>query len=252
MPATSQSVFPRLEPLLPTVQKPIQYVGGELNSTVKDWDCALEGPSCPVGADVPRRLRGRAAQPGRGDPLRGAQRARLDPRRAHLLGLAGHGAGDARRRHSGGHPAVHRRRPPPRGRLRPVRRLLLDRARLHQPAQRPRPGGHPAARRRPHRRPPRRDRRRPRGVQPRADRRLRRRRRARRRRGDRARDLRGRARVEGRGPARRPHRAASPARCQPERLRPPVLRRHLRRRRLDRGRGPQQARASRSGSASTR
>jgi radical SAM family uncharacterized protein len=37
------SVFPRLEPLLPTVQKPIQYVGGELNSTVKDWDCAEEG-----------------------------------------------------------------------------------------------------------------------------------------------------------------------------------------------------------------
>ena len=35
--ATSQSVFPRLEPLLPTVQKPIQYVGGELNSTVKEW-----------------------------------------------------------------------------------------------------------------------------------------------------------------------------------------------------------------------
>src|SRR6185437_6179814 len=33
-----ESVFPRLEPLLPKVQKPIQYVGGELNSTVKDWD----------------------------------------------------------------------------------------------------------------------------------------------------------------------------------------------------------------------
>src|SRR5687767_13525444 len=33
-----ESLFPRLEPLLPTVQKPIQYVGGELNSTVKDWD----------------------------------------------------------------------------------------------------------------------------------------------------------------------------------------------------------------------
>jgi radical SAM family uncharacterized protein len=32
------SVFHRLEPLLPTVQKPIQYVGGELNSTLKDWD----------------------------------------------------------------------------------------------------------------------------------------------------------------------------------------------------------------------
>ncbi len=35
-----QSVFSQLEPLLPTVQKPIQYVGGELNSTVKDWDSA--------------------------------------------------------------------------------------------------------------------------------------------------------------------------------------------------------------------
>jgi radical SAM family uncharacterized protein len=32
------SVFPRLEPLLPLVQKPVQYVGGELNSTTKDWD----------------------------------------------------------------------------------------------------------------------------------------------------------------------------------------------------------------------
>jgi radical SAM family uncharacterized protein len=33
-----ESVFAKLEPLLPTVQKPIQYVGGELNSTTKDWD----------------------------------------------------------------------------------------------------------------------------------------------------------------------------------------------------------------------
>ena len=33
-----ESLFDRLEPLLSGVQKPIQYVGGELNSTVKDWD----------------------------------------------------------------------------------------------------------------------------------------------------------------------------------------------------------------------
>ncbi len=33
------SLFPALEPLLEQVSKPIQYVGGELNSTVKDWDC---------------------------------------------------------------------------------------------------------------------------------------------------------------------------------------------------------------------
>lgn len=35
-----ESVFSRLEPLLARVSKPIQYVGGELNSTVKDWDGA--------------------------------------------------------------------------------------------------------------------------------------------------------------------------------------------------------------------
>ena len=32
------SVFPRLEALLPRVRKPVQYVGGELNAQVKDWD----------------------------------------------------------------------------------------------------------------------------------------------------------------------------------------------------------------------
>jgi radical SAM superfamily enzyme YgiQ (UPF0313 family) len=35
---TPESVFSRLEPRLAEVSKPIQYVGGELNSTVKDWD----------------------------------------------------------------------------------------------------------------------------------------------------------------------------------------------------------------------
>ena len=35
-----QSVYPRLEPLLPLVRKPVQYVGGELNSVIKDWDSA--------------------------------------------------------------------------------------------------------------------------------------------------------------------------------------------------------------------
>jgi radical SAM family uncharacterized protein len=33
-----ESLFARLEPLLPSVSKPIQYVGGELHSEVKDWD----------------------------------------------------------------------------------------------------------------------------------------------------------------------------------------------------------------------
>jgi radical SAM family uncharacterized protein len=40
-----ESLFPDLEPLLERVSKPIQYVGGELNSTVKDWDCGGFGPN---------------------------------------------------------------------------------------------------------------------------------------------------------------------------------------------------------------
>ncbi|HEV3173539.1 MAG TPA: B12-binding domain-containing radical SAM protein, partial [Actinocrinis sp.] len=36
--SSAGSVWPQLEVLLPSVRKPIQYVGGELNSTVKDWD----------------------------------------------------------------------------------------------------------------------------------------------------------------------------------------------------------------------
>ncbi len=33
-----ESVYQRLEPLLPRVRKPIAYVGGEVNSVAKDWD----------------------------------------------------------------------------------------------------------------------------------------------------------------------------------------------------------------------
>ncbi len=35
-----ESVYARLEPLLPRVRKPVAYVGAELNSVVKDWDSA--------------------------------------------------------------------------------------------------------------------------------------------------------------------------------------------------------------------
>lgn len=35
-----ESVLPRLEAFLPQVQKPVQYVGGELNSVAKDWEGA--------------------------------------------------------------------------------------------------------------------------------------------------------------------------------------------------------------------
>lgn len=36
-PSTPESVFPQLEPLLPLVSKPVQYVGGELGATIKAW-----------------------------------------------------------------------------------------------------------------------------------------------------------------------------------------------------------------------
>jgi radical SAM family uncharacterized protein len=35
-----ESVWPRLEPLLPKVRKPVQYVGGELNAQLQEWDTA--------------------------------------------------------------------------------------------------------------------------------------------------------------------------------------------------------------------
>ena len=34
----SASVYPDLERVLPLVQKPIQYVGGEVNAVSKEWD----------------------------------------------------------------------------------------------------------------------------------------------------------------------------------------------------------------------
>ena len=40
IPMPVESLFARLEPVLPQVSKPIQYVGGELNAVHKDWDDA--------------------------------------------------------------------------------------------------------------------------------------------------------------------------------------------------------------------
>ncbi|MGD8148306.1 TIGR03960 family B12-binding radical SAM protein [Ornithinimicrobium sp. Y1694] len=37
--APGESLLGDLEPLLEQVSKPVQYIGGELNSQVKDWDC---------------------------------------------------------------------------------------------------------------------------------------------------------------------------------------------------------------------
>ena len=95
-----ESVFARLEPLLPLVQKPIQYVGGELNAASKDWDC------CDVrwALMYPDAYEVGVPEPGRADPVRGAERARRRARRTHVRGLARPRGADARARR----PAVHR------------------------------------------------------------------------------------------------------------------------------------------------
>ena len=49
---SGESRFNDLEPLLERVSKPIQYVGGELNSTVKDWHVGGHGPG---GEDLTAR-----------------------------------------------------------------------------------------------------------------------------------------------------------------------------------------------------
>ncbi|CAA9237348.1 MAG: FIG092679: Fe-S oxidoreductase, partial [uncultured Actinomycetospora sp.] len=190
----------------------------------------------PLGAVLPRRVRGRAAQPGPDDPLRGPQRAPGRARRAHLRRVARPRGPHARARG----PAVHGRRAPARGRVRRARRLVRHRARLHEPAVDPRPRGRPAARRRPRHEPPARARRRPRGVQPRADRRLRRPRGPGRRGGGRRRDHRRRQGRQGRGagPAGDPR---APRR-RPRRVRPGPVRGQLRRGRGDRRRHADQRR----------
>ena len=54
---TVQSVFPALEQLLPRVQKPVQYVGGELNAVVKPWDDTIVPRLMAAGADLKRVIR---------------------------------------------------------------------------------------------------------------------------------------------------------------------------------------------------
>lgn len=177
----------------------------------------------PLGPHVPGRLRGRAPQPGRHDPVRGTQRAPGRPRRAHLQRLAGPRSADARAQGA----AVHRGRPPPGQGVRRLRAELLHRARLHQHAHRPGPGRHPAGRQGPRPRRPDRARGRPRRVQPRTDRGVHRLRGHRRRRAGGPGDHRDRPRLEGRRPPRRPRGGALPPREDRWRLRPRLLRRRV-------------------------
>ena len=207
-----ESVVPQLEPLLPLVSKPIQYVGGELNAVVKDWD-AVDGP---LGADVPRRLRGRRC------PTRACRSStRCSTSSADALAERTYAVWPdleaLMREHGVPQFTVDAHRPVGASTCSACRfstelgytnmLTALDLA------------GIPLHARRPRRVAPDRHRRRARRVQPRADRRLHRRRRARRRRAGRARDHRHRPRLEGRGPPGRPRGAAAAAGAHRRRLR---------------------------------
>ena len=141
---SSAPVFEQLEPLLPRVSKPVQYIGGELNSAVKDWDAAGA-----LGPDVPGRLRGGPAEPGPAI-LYEILNEREHGGRAHVLGVAGPRRDDAGARRA----AVHRRQAPAGEGLRRARGELRHGARLHEPAPSLDLAGIPLHSRRPRRGPP--------------------------------------------------------------------------------------------------
>ena len=134
-----ESVFPRLEALLPLVQKPIQYVGGELNAVSKDWESttvrwALMYPDAyEVG--VPNQGVQILYEVLNEQPDVLAERTySVWPDLEALM-----------REHGVPQFTVDAHRPV--GAFDVFGPLVLHRARLHQHAHRPRPRRHPAARR---------------------------------------------------------------------------------------------------------
>ena len=136
-----ESLFARLEPLLPRVQKPIQYVGGELNSRVADWDAAPGEQMVRWALMYPDAYE--VGLPNQGVMI--------------LYEVLNEQPGVLAERTYSVWPdleALMREHGVPQftvDGLRRSRRELLHRARLHQHALRARPGRHPAGQPRPHR-----------------------------------------------------------------------------------------------------
>ncbi len=235
-----ESVYSRLEPLLPQVRKPVQYIGGELNSVVKDWESAdvrwalMYPDAYEVGL------------PNQGlqilyEVLNGCDGVLAERTYSVWPDL------EALMREPR-HPPVHGGRAPAGGRVRPAGRELRHRVGVHEPADRAGPGRHPAGRGRPGRPPSAGAGRRARRVQPRADRRVPRRRGARRRRAGRADDQRRWSGTwKAAGPSRRPGRPAAAAGRRRRGVRAAVLRRGLPGRRPDRQRPAEPAGRARFG-----
>lgn len=213
------SVFPQLEALLPHVQKPIQYVGGELNSTVKPWD------ECDVRWALMYPDAYEVGLPNQGVMILYEVLNERPGVLAERTYSVWPDLEELMREHRVPQFTVDSHRP--------VKAFdvfglsFSTEPRLHQHAHRTRPRGHPAGGQEPHDRRPDRPRGRPRRVQPRADRRVHRLRGHRRRRAGRPGDHRDHPRLEGRGPPRRPRGGALPPREDRRRLRPGLLRRRV-------------------------
>ena len=139
-----ESVFDRLETLLPSVRKPIQYVGGELNAVVKDWD------ACDVRWALMYPDAYEVGLPNQGLQILYEVLNERDGVLAERTYSVWPDLEALMRAHGVPQFTVDGHRPV--RRVRPAGRQLRDRARLHQPADRARPRRHPAGRARPHRR----------------------------------------------------------------------------------------------------
>ncbi len=138
-----ESLFPRLEPLLPSVGKPIQYVGGELNATTKPWDSAKVRWALmyPDAYEV--------GLPNQGVQILYEVLNERDWILAERTYAVFSDMEKVMRDNDIPQFTVDAHRP---GQgVRPARHLVLDRARLHQLPDRARPRRHPAARGRPRR-----------------------------------------------------------------------------------------------------
>ena len=131
-----ESLWDRLEPLLSRVQKPARYIGCEDGAQTPDW--------APVGGRSP--VSWLFIYPDTyeiGLPNQGLQilyeivNERPDARGRAVLRTVGRPRGGAAGHR---HPAVQRRHPPSRGRLRPARLQPVGRAHVHQPPELRGPG----------------------------------------------------------------------------------------------------------------
>ncbi len=131
-----------LEPLLPSVQKPIQYVGGELNSTQKEWDPGTGEPTVRWALMYPDAYE--VGLPNQGVQILYEVLNERDWIIAERTYSVWPDMEQVMREHDIPQFTVDNHRPVRAFDV--LRGVVRDRARLHEHAHRARPGRHPAPR----------------------------------------------------------------------------------------------------------